>query len=661
MQGFRRCGAGVEWRAGQEMVRVEAWGSDSVRVRARLAGPISDDLPGALLEAPPADTAEVSVDADGASVVNGAIRAEVSADGSLRFLRSDSGEELAAEQAPHFHWPPARAWLATGNGYHRLEVSFRAYDRERFYGLGQHQHGRLDQKGAVIDLVQRNTEVSVPFMVSSRGYGFLWNSPGVGRVELGATATRWVADSIRQLDYWITAGSKPADILERYTAVTGRAPMFPEWASGFWQSRLRYRTQQELLDVAREHHRRGLPLSVMVVDFFHWTRQGEWRFDPDEWPDPAGMVDELADMGVKLMVSIWPTVNPAARTYDEMAARGLLVASEQGNPAQLPFVDKGSDGQVWMQFYDPTNPEARRYLWDQAREHYYRHGVRVWWLDACEPEMRPASPENLLYHEGPGREIANIYPMAHARGFYEGMRAEGEEDILLLCRSAWAGSQRYGVAVWSGDIAPTFEALQAQIPAGLNIAMAGIPWWTTDIGGFHGGDPGSAYFRELIVRWFQYAVFCPLLRLHGHREPRTHIPALMDGGPNEVWSFGDEAYGIISGLLSLRERLRPYIHEQMRIAHTTGTPPMRPLYFDFSDDSACADITDEFCFGSELLVAPVVEHGARSRQVYLPAGASWTDAWTGERLDGGQDVKADAPLDRIPVYLRDGADLPLHD
>jgi len=430
--------------------------------------------------------------------------------------------------------------------------------------------------------------------------------------------------------------------------------MLPGWASGFWQSKLRYRTQDELLGVAREYRRRGLPLSVIVVDYFHWTRHGEWRFDPDEWPDPAAMVAELDRMGVKLMVSIWPTVNPASENYADMEKAGLLVGTEQGLGVQLASWDRGSPVRIPMTFYDATSPAARAYLWAQVKEGYYRYGIRAWWLDACEPELVPEQPGNLRYHLGPGAEVTNIYPMLHARGFYEGMRAEGESEILSLCRSAWAGSQRYGALVWSGDIDSTFEDLRRQIPAGLNIGLSGIPWWTTDIGGFKNGEITSSYFRELIVRWFQFGVFCPVFRLHGIRQPGNMIGAEQTGAANEVWSFGDEQYQIIRRLMLLRERLRPYVLDQMRIAHETGLPPMRPLFLDFPADPVAWEIEDQFLLGGDLLVAPVVTEGAVEREVYLPAGTSWRDAWTGALLPGDQWITAVAPLETIPVYVRAG-------
>ncbi|MFB9802606.1 glycoside hydrolase family 31 protein, partial [Streptomonospora salina] len=645
---------GIEWHGGHQVVRVDPWGTDSVRVRAGLHR-LRSDIPGALGERP-GTGAEIRIEGGAARLANGAITAELGDDGMLRFLRSSSREELLAEQRAHFWWPGPRAYTSTGNGYYRIEQRFAAYEGERLFGLGQHTHGLLDQKGAVLDLVQRNAEVSVPFLVSSRGYGMLWNSPAVGRVELAGNGTRWVSDSARQIDYWVTAGADPAATMANYAEATGRAPMLPEWASGFWQSRLRYKTQDELMEVAREHKRRGLPLSVIVADFFHWTHLGDWKFDPAEWPDPAGMVRELREMGTELMVSVWPSVSPLSENFSEMLRRGLLVATEQGPPVHADWADKGVEGKVQVSFYDATNPHARAFVWDAVRRNYHDLGVRVWWLDAGEPEIKPGHQHNLHYHAGPGAEVANIYPAEHARGFYEGMRAAGESEVVTLCRSAWAGSQRYGAALWSGDIAATFASLRTQIRAGLNVAMSGIPWWTTDVGGFHGGDQESPEYRELLVRWFQYGVFCPLLRLHGFREPFVDdLHPQMSGGPNEVWSYGEEAYGRLRELLLLRERLRPYVMEQMRAAHERGLPPMRPLFVDFPGDARAWGVDDAFMFGPDVLVAPVTEYGARERDVYLPEGVRWQNPYTGDVLPGGAPVRLAAPLERAPVLVREGA------
>jgi alpha-D-xyloside xylohydrolase len=314
-------------------------------------------------------------------------------------------------------------------------------------------------------------------------------------------------------------------------------------------------------------------------------------------------------------------------------------------------------------FYDPTNPLTREFIWSVAKRNYHDLGVRVWWLDACEPEINPGHPANLSFHAGPGAEVAGIYPRDNARLFAEGMAqaagAPEDAETVLLCRSAWAGQQRYSAAVWSGDIPATFDSLARQVRAGLSIAIAGIPWWTTDIGGFHGGDARDDGFRELVVRWFQYGAFCPLFRLHGNREPRTPTGWDMTGGPNEVWAFGDEAYAIIKDVMLMRERLRPYLHAQLDKAASDGLPAMRPLFVDFPDDELAWGIEDAFMFGPDVLVAPVTAAGARRREVYLPAGSRWTHAWSGEEHEGGRAIEAAAPLHEIPVYLRDGAAVPV--
>jgi alpha-D-xyloside xylohydrolase len=644
------------WRSGHERLRVEAWGPNSARMRVYLGRP-GDDL-GALLERPEGG-ALTSLDAeDGGRLVVGELTVEVGTDGRVRFSRSSDGSELLAEEPIHVWWPGARNFTPASDGYYRIEQQFRAYEDERLFGLGQHQHGRLDQKGIVLDLVQRNGEVSIPFLVSSRGYGLLWNNPAVGRVELGATGTRWVADRAQQIDYWITVGS-PAEIAAQYADATGHAPMLPDWAAGFWQSKLRYRTQEELLAIAREYRERELPLSVIVCDFFHWPQLGEWRFEPSEWPDPKAMVDELAEMGVKLMVSVWPSVSTLASNYAEMLGDGLLVGTEYGPPFHTEFPDRGSAVAAPVSFYDPTNPAAREYLWERLRDNYYQHGVRIFWLDACEPEIRPGHPQNLRFHTGPGASVINRYPVDHARAVYDGMRAAGEEEIITLCRSAWAGSQRYGAAVWSGDIGVTFDALRAQIRAGLNVGLSGIPWWTSDIGGFHGGDPDDPEYRELMIRWFQYGVWCPLFRLHGDREPRTPLSTEITGGPNEVWSYGDKAYTVISKLLLLRHRVTPYILEQMRVAAERGTPPMRPLWFDDPSDEPAWTIEDQFNFGPDIVVAPITNLGARARTVYLPARSDWRHTITGELFRGGESHQVEAPLEWIPTFVREKANLDL--
>jgi alpha-D-xyloside xylohydrolase len=658
---FSRAGNRVLWRCKEQILWVEPWGKDSIRVRATTLSemPLRD---WSLLR-PKKSPVKISIGEDSARLVNGKLTATVDAkSGRVRFFKTGGKTPLCEEIFARTNYPPSRAFKSVGGDLFRCEASFTAFDDERIYGLGQRRHGLLDQKGCILELTHRNSQISIPFLVSSRGYGLLWHNPGMGRVELGRTQTRWAADASRLIDYVVTTGDGYAGIMERYADLTGHAPVLPEWAVGFWQCKLRYRTQDELLAVAREHKRRGLPMSVIVIDYLHWTKMGEWKFDPACWPNPKAMVDELNKLGIKVMVSVWPTVNPDSENYAELERRNLLVHAERGMNTFIRFSDTNATHTVISHLLDTTHPDARKFLWRKMRENYLRHGIKIFWLDAIEPEMATYDHDNVRYHAGNGLEVGCIYPMCQQQAFYDGMKSAGERDIITLGRAAFAGSQRYGAAVWSGDIHSTWEDLQQQVRAGLNIAMSGIPWWTTDIGGFFGGEIDTPYFQELIVRWFQYGVFCPLFRLHGWRNSSLAHPEICDptrGGPNEVWSFGERGYKIIRELLFLRERLRPYIMKQMKLASVRGTPPMRPLFFDFHDDKYCRDVDDQFLFGPDLLVAPVLHQGERKRKVYLPAGVAWADAWTGKKFDGGRTIVAVAPLEKIPLFLRDGCQLPI--
>ncbi|MBO6758784.1 MAG: glycoside hydrolase family 31 protein [Roseibium sp.] len=659
-------------RTGRETLLVEAIGPASLRVRATKNAQFDDTLPSGLIDTPPApESAEIAIDGALATLTNGRLRAEIRRMPpglepvlELSFRDVETGEVLLEEEMPHILYPNPRNYDAEEGALWRIEAQFKAQDGERFYGLGQHQHGRLDQKGCVIDLLQMNTEVVIPFLVSSRGYGLIWNNPGTGRVELAENRTRWTLQAAPQIDYVVVAGPAPADILTTYAALTGHPPMMPDWALGFWQCKLRYGTQEEVLKIAREYNRRGLPVGCFVIDFFNWTRGGEGRINPADFPDPAAMVDELKSMGMMPMISIWPAVNANAENFTEMRDAGYLIEHRRGVQASSIFLDANSEGRVPLSFYDATNPAARAYHWDRIREGYVKHGFSAFWLDANEPEVYPAHPDNLRYFLGDGRSVTNAYPVLHQQGYAEHMAGDGLDDGVLLSRSAWLGTQRYPVVVWSGDVQSSFADLARQVRAGLNMAMSGISWWTTDIGGFKGGDIRDPAFHELLIRWFQYGVFCPVFRLHGFRQdsqgdPRLGRDFLVGGADNEIWSFGPEVESHLTALLHLRERLRPYLRAQMATAHETGLPPMRPLLVDFPEDPAAAAIDDQFMLGPDVMIAPVLEAGARDRRVYLPGNETWRDARTGETMAGGSWIDADAPLTHIPVFICGSADVPI--
>ncbi len=658
---FRKEGNKLVFHYDAEELWIEPWGENSLRIRAtKMAEMPSENW--ALLEEIPMLTPEIQIEEKQACLTNGKIKALISRYGKLT-LYNQKGEILLDEYLRNRLDVfadycsaldiEAREFKTIIGGDYQLSMRFVSNPEEKIYGMGQYQQPYLDLKGADLEMAQRNSQASVPFALSSLGYGFLWNNPAVGRVTFGKNITTWEAFSTKALDYWITAGDSPAEIEEAYAKVTGTVPMMPDYAMGFWQCKLRYQTQEELLEVAREYKRRGLPISVIVIDYFHWPLQGDWRFDPKYWPDPDAMIAELKEMGIELMVSIWPTVDYRSENFEEMKEKGYLIRTERGFRVVMDF-------QGNTVHYDATNPEARKYVWEKAKKNYYDKGVRVFWLDEAEPEYTVYDFENYRYHMGPNVQIGNLYPAMYAKTFFDGMKEEGQENIINLLRCAWAGSQRYGALVWSGDIHSSFASLRNQLAAGLNMGIAGIPWWTTDIGGFHGGNPDDPAFRELLIRWFEYGTFCPVMRLHGYREPLkapigTEGGALcVSGADNEVWSFGEEAYEICKTYLQLREQMKPYIANQMKAAHEKGTPVMRPLFYGFPEDKKAWEVEDEYMFGDHVLVAPVLYENQREREVYLPEGSTWKNYWTGEEYQGGQRYTVDAPIEKLPVFLRDG-------
>lgn len=639
-----------------ERVWIEPWGENSLRVRASYAD-ITDDA-WALLPVP-AVTPEIRIEEQQATITNGKIKAEILSSGQILFY-NQHGKLLLNETKDTYQLKYGGRELKAipGGSDFAVKLRLESSRSEKLFGMGQYQQPFLNVKGCTLELTHRNSQISIPFVLSSEGYGFLWHNPAIGQAHFSLNVTEWTAPSAKQLDYWITAGDTPAEIEESYAAVTGKVPMMPDYGMGFWQCKLRYRTQEELLEVAREYKRRQLPIDVIVIDFFHWTNQGDWKFDPEYWPDPEAMVRELKEMGIELMVSVWPTVQTESENYQQMLEKGYLLRSDRGVRTQFRFLGENA-------IFDATNPEARQFLWNLIKQNYYDKGIRVFWLDEAEPELSVYDHDIYRYHIGSSQQVGNIYPMKYSQTFFDGMTAAGQHQIMNLVRTAWAGSQRYGAVVWSGDIHSSFEVLGIQVKAGLNMAIAGIPWWTTDIGGFHGGNPQDPSFQECIIRWFQYGAFCPVFRLHGDRQPYAAPAGTKGGGvcgsgaDNEVWSYGAQAYAIFTEFLHMRERLKPYISGLMQEAHEKGTPPMRPLFYDFPQDEAAWNVEDEYMFGPDLLVAPVVIEGVRSRPVYLPAGAVWVNAYTGDKCPGGQTIVVQAPLEQIPLFLKNGADLPI--
>lgn len=686
---FSQDGNRLIGKAGSETIWVEPWGENSLRVRMTKEA-IMDANDWALIDTPAPALAEIAIEdiemvepwineADKAehakksqiaSIKNGEIIASFNGEGWLSFKNSD-GKILTEEywrdrNRTDRYCVPLRIEARelkplTGTSDYMLTLRFEAYEDEKIFGLGQYQEKVLNKKGATLELAHRNCQASVPFMLSSRGYGLLWNNPAVGTVTFGTNRTEWVAKSTKKLDYFITAGKTPAQIEEQYADAVGKVPMMPEYGIGFWQCKLRYRTQEELLNVAREYKRRGVPIDVIVIDFFHWTKQGDFKFEPRDWPEPDAMIAELKELGIELMVSVWPTIDSRSENYEKMAAEGYLISADRGMNINMNWMGE-------TVFFDATHPDAREYVWQVCKKNYYDRGVRIFWLDEAEPEYGPYDFDLYRYYQGPALQCTNIYPAMYAKGYYDGMTAAGQENICNLVRSAWAGSQRYGALIWSGDVSSTFRAMREQVQIGLNMGIAGIPWWTTDIGGFLGGYVEDKNFHELLLRWFAFGVFSPVFRLHGERVPHIEleqavidgVAQMMSGSSNEIWSYGEENYEIMKDYIQMRERLRPYIRNCMAEAHEKGTPVMRTMFYEFPEDSYCWTADTQYMFGPDILVAPVFEAGMRSREVYLPENQLWKNAKTNEIIEGGRTVTVDAPINEIPLFVRAEKEIPIY-
>ncbi len=654
-----------------EKMLIESFGKNSVRIRVTKLNEFTNENwalipqeeiePEVIINSNKNDentntvNAEVKIVDDSATLINGKIKVDVTKEGKL-VIKNQDDEILLAEYEFSRHTLlgiHSRQLKTISGGNFSASLKFESNPQEKLFGMGQYQNRIFNLKGSVLELAQRNSQVTVPFVYSNLNYGFFWNNPSVGKASFGTNITEWEASQTKQMDFWITVGDTPDEILKNYMQVTGKPPVMPEHGLGFWQCKLRYQTQEELLEVAREYHKRGIKLDVIIADFFHWTYEGNWAFDPKYWPDPLQMVKELESMGTKLMVSVWPTVSINSHNYNEMKEKGYLIRSENGVKVNMLMIDPTS-------FTDVTNPDASDFMWSKIKENYVKYGITDFWLDVAEPEFSSYDFENYRYFKGTAAEVGNEYPVKYTELFFKGLEKENVNAVNLV-RCAWAGSQKYGALVWSGDIASTYESFKAQIICGLQMAMSGIPWWTTDIGGFNDGHVDDPEFHDLLIRWFQYATFCPVMRLHGNRNP-IQAPLSNEGGgrcasgaANEIWSFGEKNYEIMKKFISIREKLRPYTAKLMNDSHETGSPIIRPVFYDFPQDQNVWNLDTEFLYGSDILVAPITELYAKEREVYLPSGTQWVDMNSGKVFDGGQSVNCSADIEIMPVFIRESS------
>jgi alpha-D-xyloside xylohydrolase len=589
----------------------------------------------------PAADFTVTDDAKAITLTTSALQLIIDRDSSAIHYFSADGKPLTTD-----NYRSLRAAEVNGEQTFHAEVDFGIYgSHEGFYGLGQHQAGVWNYRGEEVDLSQENTEIAVPLLVSTNGYGIFWNNPSRSRFNNRFVHSLYLtAEVADRTDYFFLYGPSADQIVGLYREMTGEVPLFGRWAYGFWQCKNKYQSQQDLETVAAKYRALHIPVDSIVQDWFWWTNMGEMQWNA-KYPDPQGMIDTLHKEHFHLMVSVWPYFRPGSPTYDDFDRKGWFIAKTV----------TGGFHPVGQALYDATDPAARKQYWSNINAGLFQHGVDAWWLDTDEPETEGRADNILVDHRialGSGARYANIFPLFHAGGVSEGQQAESEQKrVFILSRSAYAGSQRYGVTAWSGDVLSDWLTFQRQISAGLNYSISGMPYWTTDIGGFiSGGNLADPNFRELFVRWFQFGAFSPVFRVHGTRNPDE----------NELWSYGPDAQKILVDYDTLRYRLLPYIYsEAWQVTSNHGTL-MRPLVMDWRDDVNAQNTADEYLFGPALLVSPVYTQGATSRSVYLPQSI-WYDFWTGEKMSAAQHglrINADAPLAKLPLYVRAGSIVP---
>ncbi len=536
---------------------------------------------------------------------------------------------------------------STNKRQEALQDSIKPYSQfsltadEALYGLGQFRDNALDLRGKKRELVQFNTQAAVPVIYSTLGWGLFWDNPSRTIFDDNKEAMSFASDFGNQLDYYLFVGNSLDTLISSYRQLTGEAPLIPYWSLGFHQSRNKYATQEEVLTTAQKMQEENIQMSSIFIDYFYWQKYGtgSHQFDENIFPDPKGMLKTLHDKyKTKAVITIWPTFKKGTKHYDEFKSRGMLLDGA-----------KALDGII----YDVFNPEARDLYWKQILP-LVQMGLDGWFIDGPEPDQVNSFLPTTTF-AGPAVTVRNLYPLLHSEGFYNNLlKLNPNKRPYILTRCAWASQQRTSAAIWSGDIPTTFDELQKQITAGLNFVATGIPYWTTDIGGYQGGDPADEKYRELFTRWFEYGTFCPVFRSHGRRYPGD------TKAPNELWVYGEEVQKICTDYINLRYQLMPYIYTLSGdITHKDYTP-MRLLAFDFPDDKNVFDCKDQFMYGPSLLVCPVLQAGAVSREVYLPEGSTWIDFWTGKKHNGGQKILADAPKSKIPLYVKAGAIIPAY-
>ncbi|HEY4662018.1 MAG TPA: TIM-barrel domain-containing protein [Terriglobales bacterium] len=570
---------------------------------------------------------------DAAVLTTESLKVELSLKRGNITISTLAGQQLLRERnsIPRTYEPD----VINGEKTSHVEDRFAPDATEAFYGLGQHQSGMFNYRGSTLELGQNNTSVAIPLLISSKGYGLMWNTASLtyvdNRFPLELNFRSLAGSSV---DYYFIYGPALDEVIHQYRNLTGHTPMLPKWSYGFFQSKDRYVSQNEILGIARRYRDQHIPLDAIVQDWFWWKLEGDPVFNSN-FPDVPGELRELHDEHVHAMLSVWGLFDAKSENYQQLAARHLDVPNAH--------------------VYDASNPEARNFYWNQLAGKLFSMGWDAFWLDSAEPEeywphMGDAILRNKQIAIGNGAQYTNIFPFMHTTGVQQHWRETTDQKrVFLLTRSAFLGQQRVGATVWSGDVYSTYWGLSHQVAGGLNFALSGYPYWTTDIGGYwqpRDRLPTDPEYQELYARWFEFGTFCPIFRTHGHRPQ------------NEIWTY-DKIEPILINYDKLRYRLMPYIYSLAWRVTNEDYTIQRPLVMDWRTDAKTWNIGDQFMFGPSILVNPVLKENSTHRSVYLPESKVWYDFWTGASEEGSREVDAEASLERIPLFVRAGSLIPL--
>ena len=573
-------------------------------------------------------------------------------------------------------------------------------DREEaIYGLGQLQNGKMIQRNMTKNLIQGNVEDVSPFFQSTKGYGVFWDNYSPTLFTDNEVETSFRSEVGDCVDYYFMYGKNADGVIAQVRSLTGQAPMFPLWTYGYWQSKERYKSQKEVVDVVRKYRELGIPLDGIIQDWQYWGHNYLWNamdFQNPTFNNPQKMIEDVHAMNAHMAISIWSSFGPMTKPYRELDKKGMLFNFTTWPQSGLESWSPNMEYPSGVRVYDAYNPEARDIYWKYLNDGIFKLGMDAWWMDSTEPDHLDWKPEDMdtKTYLGSFRKVRNAYPLMTVGGVYDHQRAvTSDKRVFILTRSGFLGQQRYGVNVWSGDVASTWESFRNQIPAGLNFSLCGMPHWNSDIGGFFAGHYNKSWnddsasknplYQELYVRWLQFGTFNPMMRSHGTDVYR------------EIYKFGkkgEPVYDAIEKMIGLRYSLLPYIYSTSWEVSNRQSSFMRALMMDFVDDRKVWDINDEYMFGKSLLVAPIAhaqytpeavvkvseEEGwnrdgakktktdvavdfmeTKSTNIYLPAGTLWYDFWTNEKHEGGKEITKETTLDVIPLYVKAGSIIPV--